>query len=53
MLYTLDFTILNDGASIINLSSINAYTGMPNTASPNILFIIADDLGKDAINGKK
>ncbi|MCQ0112024.1 NAD(P)-dependent dehydrogenase, short-chain alcohol dehydrogenase family [Zhouia amylolytica] len=24
--------ILNDGASIINLSSINAYTGMPNTA---------------------
>lgn len=23
----------------------------PNTASPNILFIIADDLGKDAING--
>lgn len=23
---------LNDGASIINLSSINAYTGMPNTA---------------------
>ncbi len=25
-------SILNDGASIINLSSINAYTGMPNTA---------------------
>lgn len=25
-------TILNEGASIINLSSINAYTGMPNTA---------------------
>lgn len=24
--------ILNDGASIINLSSVNAYTGMPNTA---------------------
>ncbi|WP_036382457.1 SDR family NAD(P)-dependent oxidoreductase [Muricauda sp. MAR_2010_75] len=24
--------ILNDGGSIINLSSINAYTGMPNTA---------------------
>lgn len=24
--------ILNDGASIINLSSINAYTGMPNTS---------------------
>ena len=24
--------VLNDGASIINLSSINAYTGMPNTA---------------------
>jgi NAD(P)-dependent dehydrogenase (short-subunit alcohol dehydrogenase family) len=24
--------LLNDGASIINLSSINAYTGMPNTA---------------------
>lgn len=24
--------ILNDGASVINLSSINAYTGMPNTA---------------------
>ncbi|WP_440067674.1 SDR family NAD(P)-dependent oxidoreductase [Tenacibaculum discolor] len=24
--------ILNEGASIINLSSINAYTGMPNTA---------------------
>lgn len=24
--------IINDGASIINLSSINAYTGMPNTA---------------------
>ena len=24
--------ILNDGASIINLGSINAYTGMPNTA---------------------
>ncbi len=24
--------ILNDGSSIINLSSINAYTGMPNTA---------------------
>lgn len=24
--------ILNDGASIINLSSINAYSGMPNTA---------------------
>ena len=24
--------MLNDGASIINLSSINAYTGMPNTA---------------------
>jgi NAD(P)-dependent dehydrogenase (short-subunit alcohol dehydrogenase family) len=24
--------IMNDGASIINLSSINAYTGMPNTA---------------------
>ena len=24
--------IVNDGASIINLSSINAYTGMPNTA---------------------
>lgn len=24
--------ILNDGASIINISSINAYTGMPNTA---------------------
>jgi len=26
-------------------------TGMSNTGSPNILFIIADDLGKDAING--
>jgi arylsulfatase B len=26
-------------------------TGMPNTESPNILFIIADDLGKDATNG--
>lgn len=25
-------SVLNDGASIINLSSINAYTGMPNTA---------------------
>jgi len=25
--------ILNDGASVINLSSINAYTGMPNTAA--------------------
>lgn len=25
-------TILNDGGSIINLSSVNAYTGMPNTA---------------------
>jgi len=25
-------SILNDGASIINLSSVNAYTGMPNTA---------------------
>ena len=24
--------IINDGGSIINLSSINAYTGMPNTA---------------------
>ena len=24
--------ILNDGASVINLSSVNAYTGMPNTA---------------------
>lgn len=24
--------ILNDGSSIINLSSVNAYTGMPNTA---------------------
>jgi len=24
--------LLNDGASVINLSSINAYTGMPNTA---------------------
>lgn len=24
--------IINDGASIINLSSVNAYTGMPNTA---------------------
>ena len=24
--------VLNDGASVINLSSINAYTGMPNTA---------------------
>ena len=24
---------------------------VPNTATPNILFIIADDLGKDAING--
>jgi NAD(P)-dependent dehydrogenase (short-subunit alcohol dehydrogenase family) len=24
--------ILNDGASVVNLSSINAYTGMPNTA---------------------
>ena len=24
---------------------------VPNTESPNILFIIADDLGKDAING--
>ncbi len=24
--------VLNDGASIINLSSVNAYTGMPNTA---------------------
>jgi NAD(P)-dependent dehydrogenase (short-subunit alcohol dehydrogenase family) len=24
--------ILNDGASIINLSSVNAYAGMPNTA---------------------
>ncbi|MEM7572564.1 MAG: SDR family oxidoreductase [Bacteroidota bacterium] len=24
--------LLNDGASIINLSSVNAYTGMPNTA---------------------
>lgn len=24
--------VMNDGASIINLSSINAYTGMPNTA---------------------
>ncbi|MFT6815775.1 MAG: arylsulfatase B [Sphingobacteriales bacterium] len=24
---------------------------LPNTESPNILFIIADDLGKDAING--
>lgn len=24
--------ILNDGAAIINLSSVNAYTGMPNTA---------------------
>lgn len=30
---TLKFSsILNEGASIINLSSINAYTGMPNTA---------------------
>jgi NAD(P)-dependent dehydrogenase (short-subunit alcohol dehydrogenase family) len=25
-------SILNDGASIINLGSVNAYTGMPNTA---------------------
>ncbi|WCN12178.1 SDR family oxidoreductase [Marinomonas mediterranea] len=25
--------LLNDGASVINLSSINAYTGMPNTAA--------------------
>ncbi|MFT4643193.1 MAG: arylsulfatase B, partial [Candidatus Azotimanducaceae bacterium] len=24
---------------------------LPNTESPNVLFIIADDLGKDAING--
>lgn len=24
--------LLNDGASVINLSSVNAYTGMPNTA---------------------
>lgn len=24
--------VLNDGASVINLSSVNAYTGMPNTA---------------------
>jgi len=24
--------ILNDGASVVNLSSVNAYTGMPNTA---------------------
>jgi NAD(P)-dependent dehydrogenase (short-subunit alcohol dehydrogenase family) len=24
--------VMNDGASVINLSSINAYTGMPNTA---------------------
>ena len=24
--------IINDGASVINLSSVNAYTGMPNTA---------------------
>jgi len=32
--YTIEkfLPIINDGASIINLSSINAYTGMPNTA---------------------
>lgn len=31
----------------------NEETGieLPNTASPNVLFIIADDLGKDAVNG--
>jgi len=33
-IYTIEkfLPLLNDGGSIINLSSINAYTGMPNTA---------------------
>lgn len=33
-LFTLEafLPVLNDGASVINLSSVNAYTGMPNTA---------------------
>lgn len=42
------------GVSISSCSEKNnkeTENDLPNTESPNILFIIADDLGKDALNG--